>query len=62
MAPAVFLTLVLAQPTTAEGSVFRVTVHGRKPERLLWDSSSATPAYTLQELLACRANPDKRGC
>jgi hypothetical protein len=152
MAPAVFLTLVLAQsappdavdpaqierirkaltethaitvaePTRADGSVFRVTVHGRKPERL-WEGQSATPSYVrpwlpsyhhefleqvtpeefrgatlypigipvlqivdflvkdiksanrkrreanareevrraLEELLACRANPEKRGC
>jgi hypothetical protein len=151
MAPALFLTLVLAQGTPAEGadpaqierirtaletqtitiasstraqgSVFRVTVHG-KPERPLWDDSSATPSYVrpwfryyqheflaqvtpeefrsatlypvgipvlqlaellvkeikvanrkrkeanareevrqaLEELLACRANPDKPGC
>ncbi len=74
MAPAVFLTLVLAQsapaeaadpaqierirkalietqaitvapPTRAEDSVFRVTVHGRKPERPLWEGWSATPSY-----------------
>src|SRR3954447_13802843 len=153
MAPALFLTLVLAQsasaesadpaqierirkalaettaitvapPTLAQGSVFRVTVLGRKPERPLWDESSATPSYVrpwfryyqheflaqvtpeefrsatlypvgipvlqiaellvkdiklanrkrkeanareevrqaLEELLACRANPDKPGC
>ena len=74
MAPAVFLTLVLAQsapaeaadpaqierirkalietqaitvapPTRAEDSVFRVTVHGPKPERPLWEGWSATPSY-----------------
>ena len=74
MAPAVFLTLVLAQsapaeavdpaqierirkaltetqaitvapPTRAEDTVFRVTVHGRKPERPLWEGWSATPSY-----------------
>jgi len=74
MAPAVFLTLVLAQsapteaadsaqierihkaltetqaitvalPTRAEDSVFRVTVHGRKPERPSWEGWSATPSY-----------------
>ena len=74
MAPAVFLTLVLAQsepaeaadpeqierirkalteapaitvapPTRAEGPVFRVTVHGRTPERPLWDGWSATPSH-----------------
>ena len=71
MAPAVFLTLVLAQsapadaadiqriskalietqaitvapPTRAEDSVFRVTVHGPKPERPLWEEWSATPSY-----------------
>ena len=152
MAPALFLTLVLAQSapaegadpaqierirtaltepqaitiassTRAQGSVFRVTVHG-KPERPLWDAESATPSYVrpwfrlyqhefleqvtpeefrsatlypvgipvlqlaellvkdikaanrkrreanarqevrqaLEELLACRANPDKPGC
>ena len=154
MAPAVFLTLVLAQsapteaadsaqierihkaltetqaitvalPTRAEDPVFRVTVHGRKPERPSWEGWSATPSYirpwfrshhhefleqvtpeefrgatlyppigipvvqvidflvkeikadnrkqreanareedrrALEELLACRANPDKPGC
>ena len=153
MAPAVFLTLVLAQgappdaadpaqierirkalietqaitvalPTRAVDLVFRVTVHGRKPERPLWEGWSATPSYVrpwhqsyhheflervtpeefrsatlypvgipvlqvvdflvkdikaanrkkreanareeirraLEELLACRANPDKPGC
>ena len=153
MAPAVFLTLVLAQgapteaadpvqierirkalteteaitvaPTTrADDAVFRVTVHGRKPERPPWEGWSATPSYVrpwfrsyhheflervtpeefraatlypigisvlqvvdflvteikaanrkkgeanareevrraLEELLACRANPDKPGC
>ena len=152
MAPAVFLTLVLAQsapaeavnpaqierirkaltethaitvapPTRADDAVFRVTVHGRKPEPL-WEGWSATPPYVrpwlrsyhheflervtpeefraatlypigisvlqvvdflvkeiktanrkkgeanareevrraLEELLACRANPDKPGC
>jgi len=74
MAPAVFLTLVLAQsapaeaadpaqierirqalietpaitvapPTRAGDSVFRVTVHGRQPERPLWEEWSATPSY-----------------
>ena len=72
MAPALFLTLVLAQSapaegadaqierirtaltetqaitiassTRAQGSVFRVAVHG-KPERPLWDAESATPSY-----------------
>ena len=154
MAPAVFLTLVLAQgapteaadpaqierirkaltetaaitvapPTRADDSVFRVTVHGRKPERPPWEGWSTTPSYVrpwfrsyhhefleqvtpeefrgatlyppigipvvqvvdflvkdikaanreqreanareevrraLEELLACRANPDKPGC
>ena len=153
MAPAVFLTLVLAQsapaetadpaqierirkaltetqaitvapPTRAEDSVFRVTVYGRKPQRPLWEGESAIPSYVrpwhqsyhheflervtpeefrsatlypigipvlqvvdflvkdikaanrkkreanareevrraLEELLACRANPDKPGC
>ena len=74
MAPAVFLTLVLAQsapaeaadpaqieriskaliesqaitvapPTRAEDSVFRVTVHGPKPERPVWEEWSTTPSY-----------------
>ena len=74
MAPAVFLTLVLAQsapaeaadpaqierirqalietpaitvapPTRAEDSVFRVTVHGPKPERPQWEEWSTTPSY-----------------
>ena len=74
MAPAVFLTLVLAQsapaeaadraqierirqalietqaitvapPTRAEDSVFRVTVHGPRPERPLWEEWSTTPSY-----------------
>ena len=116
--------ITVAQPTRAEGSVFRMTVHGRKPERPLWDAWSATPSYVrpwlrsyhheflervtpeefrsatlypigipvlqivdflvkdiktanrkkgeanareevrraLEELLACRANPDKPGC
>ena len=116
--------ITIASPTRAEGSVFRVTVHGRTPERPLWDGWSATPSYVcpwlrsyqheflekvtpedvrsatlypigipvvqivefvvkdikaanrkrreanareevrlaLEELLACRANPDKPGC
>ena len=116
--------ITVAQPTRAEGLVFRMTVHGRKPERPLWDAWSATPSYVrpwlrsyhheflervtpekfrsrrctqsgfpscrivdflvkdiktanrkkgeanareevrraLDELLACRANPDKPGC
>ncbi len=116
--------ITVAPPTLAQGSVFRVTVLGRKPERPLWDEPSATPSYVrpwfryyqheflaqvtpeefrsatlypvgipvlqivellvkdvkaanrkkreakareevrqaLEELLACRANPDKTGC
>ena len=74
MAPAVFLTLVLAQsapteaadpaqierirkaltephaitvapPTRAEDSLFRVTVHGRRPEPPRWEGWSAIPSY-----------------
>lgn len=37
--------ITLTPPTRAEGAVFRVTVRGRKPERPLWDDSSATPSY-----------------
>ena len=116
--------ITVAPPTRAEGPVFRVTVHGRTPERPLWDGWSATPSHlppwfrsyhheflervtpeefrgatvypiginvlqvvdflvkdikaanrkrgeanareevraAMEELLACRANPDKPGC
>ena len=36
--------ITIASSTRAQGSVFRVTVHG-KPERPLWADESATPSY-----------------
>ena len=37
--------ITVAPPTRAEDSVFRVTVHGPKPERPLWEEWSTTPSY-----------------
>jgi hypothetical protein len=36
--------LTVPAPTDAEGPVFRVTVHGRKPDTPLWDKWSAVPS------------------
>jgi hypothetical protein len=36
---------IVPSGTPAEGLVFRVTVQGRKPDKLLWDDWSPVPTY-----------------
>lgn len=37
--------IVVPSPSQREGLVFRVTVHGSKPEKPLWEELSPVPAY-----------------
>ena len=37
--------IVVTSSLPREGPVFRVTIHGPKPERPMWEASSAVPSY-----------------
>ena len=37
--------VVVTSPLPREGPVFRVTVHGPKPDRPMWEAWSAVPSY-----------------
>ena len=37
--------IVVTSPPPGEGPVFRVTIHGPKPDRPTWQTWSATPSY-----------------
>jgi hypothetical protein len=37
--------IAVTSPLSSEGPVFRVTIHGPKPDQPMWDAWSAVPSY-----------------